>query len=74
MPGSGTVAGGVTPPVVVLPDVVVVPPDVVVVPPEVVVVPPDVVVVPPEVVEVVVLELVLDPVHIVEPVESPQLQ
>lgn len=53
---------------------VVTPPVVVVVPPEVVVVPPEVVVVPPEVVEVVVLELLLEPGHIVEPVESPQLQ
>lgn len=74
MPGSGTAVGGVTPPVVV-----VVPPEVVVVPPDVVVVPPEVVVVPPEVVEVVVdelvvLELVLEPVHMPEPVESPQLQ
>lgn len=81
MPGSGTVVGGVVPPVVVVvpPEVVVVPPEVVVVPPEVVVVPPEVVVVPPEVVEVVVdedvvLELLLEPGHIFEPVESPQLQ
>lgn len=59
MPGSGTA----------------VPPEVVVVvPPDVVVVPPEVVVVPPDVVEVVVDELVLEPVHIDEPVLSPQLQ